>query len=65
MRHSSMRLVPESAMRRTRLSWARNVTAVTNRPWAASGEPRGRLFYPKGPQKPTLTILVFRCLGMR
>ena len=32
--------------------------------------PRGRRFYPKGPQgttavKPTLTILVFRCLGMR
>ena len=32
--------------------------------------PRGRLFYPKEPQgtpevKPTLTILVFRCLGIR
>ena len=32
--------------------------------------PQGRLFYPKGPQgtpeeKPTLTILVFSCLGMR
>lgn len=32
--------------------------------------PRGRLFYPKEPQgtpaiKPTLTILVIRCLGMR
>ena len=53
------------------MSWVRSVTTVTNRPLGGLllENPQGRLSYPKEPQgtpevKPTLRILVFRCLGM-